>query len=80
MKAELKKFSGRTEIDISNNPTLVLTFPDGSEIEVELFERRPNRLSVRTGHGSIIIHPCVTNVVEIEAEYKPKRRPTGRGK
>lgn len=70
MKAFLKSYKGSRALDLEHHQTLVVIFDDGSEIEVELFERSKNRLSVRTSTGSIIVHPCVTNVIEVEGEFK----------
>jgi hypothetical protein len=71
MTAKLKGIHGESEIDVKKYGSLVLTCSDGSTIEVELFERGYPRVSVRTTTGSIIVHPKVSNVIEVESGFKP---------
>lgn len=70
MKVFLRELNNKKEINLTRSPSIEIVLSDGAEIEVELFERAPGRLSVRTTSGGIMVHPIVTNVIEIEGEYK----------
>lgn len=48
--------------------TLYVTLTDGREINVELFERTPGRIAVRTTHGVMTLHPRAANLVDVAVE------------
>ena len=54
-----------------SHASLVCQMSDGSELEVELHERRPGQLEVRCATGELVVRPRVGNVVGVECTFKP---------
>lgn len=74
--AEIKKVTvgyGEGSKDITNlvkGNTLRIALSDGKIIEVEAFERRPGRLTIRSGaiSGGLIVYPLASNCIDVEVE------------
>ena len=64
----LKKI--REPLDTDNWRDLVFTLPNGTEIEIELFDREKDQMHIviRTLDGTLIVEPEVTNSLKIRAE------------
>lgn len=70
MTAELRGAEGVVSVDLKGARTIAINLSDGGRLDVELFERTPGRLTVRTINGAIVVHPYSSNVVEIEGAFK----------
>ena len=60
----------REPVDTDNWRDLVFTMPNGTEIEIELFDRETDQVHIviRTMDGSLIVEPEVTNCLRVRAE------------
>lgn len=58
----------KTPLDTNKFHSIEIILPSGGRINIDLFQRKPGFISVRTLDNSMMVYPAASNAVEIGEE------------